>query len=139
MPVTGMELLSLEGRRFAKSGERLRNVRVDNNSTVTQILPKDANSATVEFRFTANYSGVGVITLEGALHYQGEASVLADTWAKSGQMPPDMANEIHRAIMTFCLQESAILARDLRLPPPFPLPVVNVKGGGKESTGVEVA
>ncbi len=115
------------------------NVRVDNNSTVTQIVAVQEDLATVEFRFTASYAGLGVIKIEGSLDYECEAQALADTWAKSGRMSSGAANEIHNAIMSSCLQEAVIIARDLRLPPPLPLPVVNIKGGGKKSTGVEVA
>ncbi len=139
MPVRKLELLSIDAKRFAKAGERLRNVRVDNNSTVTQITAEGDSLASVEFRFTANYSGVGVIKIEGSVEYEGEAPALADMWSTSGKMPRVVANEIHTAIMSSCLQEAVIIARDLRLPPPLPLPVVNIKGGGKKSTGVEVA
>ncbi len=139
MPVRALELLSIDAKRFTKAGERLRNVRVDNNSTVTQIVPVEESLAAVEFRFTANYSGVGVIKIEGSLQYECEARSLSEMWSKSGKMPPEAANEVHTAIMSSCLQEAVIIARDLRLPPPLPLPVVNIKGGGKKSTGVEVA
>ncbi len=115
------------------------NVRVDNNSTVTQIVAVQEDLANVEFRFTASYAGLGVIKIEGSLDYECEAQALADMWAKSGKMSSGAANEIHNAIMSSCLQEAVIIARDLRLPPPLPLPVVNIKGGGKKSTGVEVA
>ncbi len=139
MPVKVLELLSIDAKRFAKSGERFRNVRVDHNSTVTQVVPIDETLASVEFRFTANYTGVGVIKIEGSLQYEGDAASLATMWSKSGKMPNEVASEIHTAIMNSCIQESVIIARDLRLPPPIPLPVVNIKSGGKKSSGVEVA
>jgi hypothetical protein len=41
-------------------------------------------------------------------------------------MPPEVANEIHSVIMTNCIPEAVILARELRLPPPIPIPQVNV-------------
>ena len=46
-------------------------------------------------------------------------------------MPDEMAQEIHRAVMTTCIPESVLLARDLRIPPPIPLPQINVKGQEK--------
>jgi hypothetical protein len=137
MPVKTMELTSLEGKRFAKSGEKLKNVRVDHNSTVTRVYPVDENSA-VDFRFTVNYSGVGVIQIEGSLQFEGDPS-LPQAWEKTGNMPEAVASEIHTAIMSFCIQEAVVIAKDLRLPPPIPLPTIQLKGGGKESSGMEVA
>lgn len=137
MPVTSMELTTIEGKRFAKTGERLKNVRVDHNSTVTRVHPVDEASA-VDFRFTVNYSGVGMIQIEGSLHFEGEAS-LPEVWEKTGNMPEAVASEIHTAIMSYCIQEAVVIAKDLRLPPPIPLPTIKLKGGGKESSGMEVA
>lgn len=139
MPVTGLEFTAIDAKRFVKSGERVRNVRVDHNSTVTQVQAVDDSNATVEFRFTATYAGVGVIKIEGNLRYQGDAGELARAWSQDGQMPTATAGEIHTAIVSGCLQESVIIAKDLRLPPPIPMPVVNLKSGGTKSSGVEVA
>ncbi len=139
MPVTGLELTAIDAKRFVKTGERVRNVRVDHNSTVTQVEAVDESNASVEFRFTATYAGVGVIKIEGNLRYQGDAAGLARMWSKEGKMPTETAGEIHTAIVSSCLQESVVIAKDLRLPPPIPMPVVNLKSGGKKSSGVEVA
>ncbi|MFQ5986022.1 MAG: hypothetical protein ACE5KQ_01525 [Thermoplasmata archaeon] len=137
MPVKSMELTSIEGKRFAKTGERFKNVRVDHNSTVTRVYPLEGISG-VDFRFTVNYSGVGVIQIEGNLQFEGEAT-LPQVWEKTGNMPEEVASQIHTAIMSFCIQEAVVIAKDLRLPPPIPLPMIKLKGGGKESSGMEVA
>jgi hypothetical protein len=51
-------------------------------------------------------------------------------------MPPDVAQEIHTVIMTNCIPEAVLLARELRLPPPIPIPQVNVpQQPGKPSKG----
>ena len=42
------------------------------------------------------------------------------------QLPNDVANEIHTTIMTVCIPEAVVIARDLRLPPPIPIPQVTV-------------
>ncbi|MFQ5552974.1 MAG: hypothetical protein ACE5EW_04580 [Thermoplasmata archaeon] len=137
MPVKSMELTSIEGKRFAKTGERFKNVRVDHNSTVTRVYPQEGTSG-VDFRFIVNYSGVGVIQIEGNLRFEGEAT-LPQVWEKTGNMPEEVASQIHTAIMSFCIQEAVVIAKDLRLPPPIPLPTIKLKGGGKESSGMEVA
>ncbi len=139
MPVRSLELSSIDAKRFAKTGERVRNVRVDHNSTVTQVTSLDDNMAGIEFRFTANYTGIGVIKIEGSLRYEGDAASLSQRWSQEGKMPSKVASEIHTAIVSACIQESVVIAKDLRLPPPIPLPVVNIKSGGRKSSGVEVA
>ncbi|MFQ6012242.1 MAG: hypothetical protein ACE5LS_01160 [Thermoplasmata archaeon] len=137
MPVKSMELTSLEGKRFAKMGERFQNVRVAHNSTVTRVYPLE-ETAGVDFRFTVNYGGVGALQIEGSLQFEGDAT-LPQVWEKTGNLPEDVASQIHTAIMTFCIQEAVVIARDLRLPPPIPLPMIKLKGGGKQSSGMEVA
>ncbi|MDX1535048.1 MAG: hypothetical protein R3291_05460 [Thermoplasmata archaeon] len=137
MPVKSMELTSLEGKRFAKTGERLKNVRVNHNSTVTRVFAVNEASA-VEFRFTVNYGGVGALQIEGSLEFEGDPT-LPEVWETTGNMPEAVASEIHTAIMSFCIQEAVVLAKDLRLPPPIPLPTIKLKGGGKQSSGMEVA
>lgn len=138
MAIKGLEVSSIDAKRFAKSGERFANVRVDHNSTVTGIAAREGGISDVEFRFTVTYSGIGVIKLEGVLQYEGSPS-LAATWSQSRKMPDDVAGEVHTAILTACIQEAVLLARELRLPPPIPLPSIQIKKGGEKSTGMEVA
>jgi hypothetical protein len=139
MAIKFFELNSIDGKRFTRRGEAIRNVRIDHNSTVTLITERNDREANVDFRFTANYTGVGVIKIEGSLIYEGDGPAVAQQWSKQGNMPDDVASEIHTTIMTNCIPEAVIIARDLRLPPPIPVPQVNVKGKAKPSTGAEVA
>ena len=51
-------------------------------------------------------------------------------------MPPEVAQEIHTIIMTNCIPEAVLLARELRLPPPIPIPQVNIQqAAGKPPKG----
>jgi len=139
MPVKQFELSSIDGKRFSKSTEKLRNIRIDHNSTVTLITELNDREASVDFRFTANYSGIGVIRIEGNIIYEGNAPALAKQWSSEGKMPNEVASEIHTVIMTNCIPEAVMIARDIRLPPPIPLPTVNIRGEGRPSSGIEVA
>jgi len=129
MPIRSFEFTSVDGRRFAKPSDRWVNLRVDNNSTVTLITEVAERQASIDFRFTANYRAadavIGLIQLEGSLVWEGDAKALVRTWSSSGQMPPDAANEIHNVIMTNCVPEAVLLSRELRLPPPVPIPQVS--------------
>lgn len=132
MPIKSFELAHVDGRRFVKPTDRWVNLRVDHNSTVTLISELGDRQASVDFRFTANYHAseavVGLIQLEGNLLWEGDAKALVKGWSTNGQMPPDAAQEIHTVIMSNCIPEAVLLARELRLPPPIPIPQVNIQG-----------
>lgn len=142
MPVRDVLITHIEARRNAKREEKFRNVRIDNNSSVTHISERNNEEAVIEFRYTANYGGIGTILLEGSMLYSGDITDLMKTWADSGNMPDNMASEIHTAIMSTCVPEAVIISRDIKLPPPLPLPQIKVnkpKKGAKQSSGMEVA
>ena len=145
MPVRSFDLSSVDGRRLVKPAERWQNLRVDHNSTVTLITETGDRQASVTFRFTANYRAseavIGLIQIEGTVVWEGDAKGLVRDWSAGGNMPPEIANEIHTVIMTNCIPEAVILARELRLPPPIPIPQVNIQAPPKpgKSRSPEVA
>ncbi len=139
MTIRTFDFSSVDGRRFTKVSDRWQNLRVDHNSTVTLITEVAQNQASVDFRFTANYRAaeavVGLIQIEGTLVWEGDAKALVKGWSSGGQMPPETANEIHQTIMQNCIPEAVILSRELRLPPPIPIPQVNVPQPTKPAKG----
>lgn len=120
MRIKTFEISAIDARRYTKLGEKLQNLRIDNNSTITQIIQISENEASLEYRYTANYVGVGVIKLEGKLHLEGSSADLADTWSKTNNMPPEVANIVHGSVITHCMPVAVVLARDIGLPPPLP-------------------
>src|SRR3989442_3400296 len=96
MPIKSFDLATIDGRRLARVGQRMQNVRIDHTSTVTLITESSEREATVDFRFTANYRAVeevvGVIRIEGSLVYEGKGRKVARQWSSSGQMPNEVAN-----------------------------------------------
>ncbi len=140
MPVKHFELSGIDGKRFAKRGEKVPQIKVDHNSTVTMVTELNDKDAALDFRFTTNYSGLGFIKIEGRLIFEGDAPKIAKEWASKNRMPPEVAEEVQRTIFNNCILQEFIIAKEIRLPPPIPLPAINVKGGKvKPSTGVEVA
>ncbi|MDP7265744.1 MAG: hypothetical protein QGH39_09340 [Candidatus Thermoplasmatota archaeon] len=140
MPVKTVEITSIDARRFTKPGEKINNVRIDNNSSVTLITPMNDEEANVEFRYTASYGGIGSIRMEGVIIYTGNVKDLATKWINEGNMPDEIAGEIHTAIMRVCVPEAIIISKDIKLPPPIPLPNINFKKNKtKKSSGMEVA
>jgi hypothetical protein len=138
-----MEFTSLEGKRFTKRDEKLGQVRIDTNSTVTTISEINNKEADVEFRYSVTYGGAGMIKIEGRLIYEGDAPALAKEWGEKRNMPSEMASEIHTGIIQACIPLAIILARDLQLRLPIPLPNINIKDEKNkkraDSSGIEVA
>jgi hypothetical protein len=142
MPVKNVDLTSIEAKRFSSRNEKITNVRIDNNSTVTLITEINDSEANIDFRYTANYGGIGLIKIEGTILYSGDAPALAKQWGSQSNMPDEIASEIHTAIMRVCVPEAMLISRDIKLPPPFPLPQVNIqkkRKGQTASSGMEVA
>jgi len=136
--IAGFEIRVIEARRLVPVGSQ-KNIRIDHNSTVTTISLKSPEEAKVDFRFTASYGAVGIINIEGSLIYRGDAAALVKEWEEKRRMPDEAAQEIHSAIMGNCITEAIIMAREVRLPPPIPLPKVNIqKKPGKPVPGPEV-
>ena len=141
MKIRGIQLKSIEARRYLNRNERPKQVRIDHNSTVSQISVTDENVADVDFQYTSSYGPVGMIKLEGSLIYENEdAKKLADEWKTTRKMPNQTASQIHTAIMHACVPEAVGLAKDLGLPPPIPLPQVKLGDTPKKGhVGPEVA
>jgi hypothetical protein len=145
MPVKSLELTSIEARRFSRTTEKHAQIRIDHNSTVTVVREAAEGEASVEFRYTATYGGIGIIRLEGMVSFTGDAHGLTEQWQQSSQMPPEIASEIHTAVMRVCVPEAVGIAKNLNLPPPIPLPQVKFDqspGGAKPGPagpGPEVA
>jgi len=145
MPVKSFALSLIDARRLTRAGQRVPNLRVDHNSTVTLITEASEREASIDFRFTANFRApeevVGVVRIEGTLQWDGKGREVARQWTATNQMPNEVASEIHTAIMSICVPETVLLARDLQLPPPIPIPQVTIgtPQPPPKHSGVEVA
>jgi hypothetical protein len=141
MTIVRTEMLNVEANRAGMVGKNM-NIRIDVNSNISQIFLTDPETARVDFRFVATYTGLGTISIEGRITYKDGAKELFDKWTESGQMPEKPAQEIHSTIMKSCMPVAVLLSREVNLPPPIQLPVVNVKGKKQkktQSSGMEVA
>ena len=124
MPVTGLTLKTMEARRYQDLVPN-QQVRVDHNSNVSLVAKEAPDRMRVEFSYTTSYGALGVIKLEGALQFQDAgAGAAAEGWATSRNLPPEMAQAVHGAVMSSCIPEAVGLAKTLRLPTPIPLPQV---------------
>ena len=134
MPVKDLEFTALDARKFTRRGERAQIDRLDQNSTVSMIMPIDDATADIEFRFTVSYGSVASIRIEGRLVFTGDARALVASWRDKKSMPNEIASEIHTAVMAACIPEAVLVARDMHLPPPLPLPQVRFDQQGGQGT-----
>lgn len=145
MNIGNIQLKSIEARRYVDLSTRPKKVRIDHNSNINRMELKNEQTAKIEFQYTASYAAVGMIKIEGMLVYKGEnASDLANKWNDTHKMPDQIASAIHTAIMHSCVPQAVGIAKDLRLPPPIPLPQVQLgknakKGQAQSGPSPEVA
>ncbi len=141
MKIRNVRLKSIEARRYSGMEEKPRQIRIDHNSQITQVQNKDANNAIIDFQYTASYGAVGVIKLEGVLVYENnDAKDITDKWSDTHKLPNEIASKIHTTVMHFCVPEAVGIAKNLRLPPPIPLPQVKLGSNPmKSQSGPEVA
>jgi len=133
--------MCIRDRRYINLNERPGKVRIDHNSSVSQISNKKENQASIDFQYTASYGAVGMIKLEGSLLYENnDAKKITNDWQNTRKMPNDVASRIHTAVMHACVPEAVGIAKDLGLPPPIPLPQVKIGDNPKKAqAGPEVA
>lgn len=141
MPVTNIVLKSLEARRY-QDLQPNQQIRIDHNSTITLVAKEAADRMRVEFGYTTSYGPLGVVKIEGVLSFTDPgAGTAADGWATTRNLPPEMAQVVHSAIMGLAVPEAVGLAKDIRLPPPIPLPQIQfqqppaAKATAKDSYG----
>jgi len=141
MQIRSFEITAIEAKRFAKSGEKVANIKIENNSAITQISKADEGLHQIDFRFTANYTGMGYIKVEGHLMVADLGESVMEDWRRTNNLPVDDANALHNAIVSNCMVTALIIAREIKLPAPIPMPRINVqkRPEARPSNGVEVA
>ena len=142
MKIKSIKLKSIEARRYVDPDEKPRQIRIDHNSQITQVLNNSDMQATVEFQYTASYGPIGMIKIEGTLIYESnDAKKITKEWLDTRKVPDQIASHIHTAVMHACVPEAVGIAKDLGLPPPIPLPQVRLGADPKkvQTSGPEVA
>ncbi|MBA3045291.1 MAG: hypothetical protein KKH41_00875 [Candidatus Thermoplasmatota archaeon] len=143
MPVKNFEFMTIDSRRFSRATEVHKNIQIQVNHEITQVIERSDKETELGFRFAINYTGMGAIAsikLEGYVLFEGVGGI-AQQWTKEKKLPDDVANEVLNLIMRNCIMQGVVLARDMRLPPPIQVPQVKVgqKAGAPQSSGMEVA
>lgn len=132
MPIKSFEINSMDAKRFTKLGERIPQLRVDQNTAVTSVTAVSDSEALLEFRFVINYVGVGVIKLEGKMVWNGDAKPIASQWSEKHSLPNEIFGPILAATYANCMPAAVTAARDIGLPPPLPPPPMAGRAGAPQ-------
>ena len=129
----GFTKLSAEKHDAAKG-----KIDINNNVSIKDIKEDDfsfgkdkkQNVLRFIFEFTSKYEpNVGNILFEGELLYMEEPKkakeILAD-WKKDKKVPKELMAGLLNTILTKCNVQALILSQQVNLPPPIPLPKVQV-------------
>ena len=126
MKIQNVQLRSIEARRYSDITSQPQKVRIDHNSNVSRLekIGKEEGMH-VDFQYTASYGPVGLIKIEGTLDFYGDnINILIKDWNEKRKMPNEIVSKIHTAIMHTCVPQAVGIAKDMRLPPPIPLPQI---------------
>jgi hypothetical protein len=112
-------------------------VNINNNVMVAGVedaaipMAPGKKSIRVRFSFDSRYEPE-----LGSIRFEGEVLLLEDTkvaeevlarWSKEHALPSEMFSSILNHILDHSNVEALIVARDLNLPPPIPLPKANLQ------------
>lgn len=113
----------MEARRF-QEGNPGPKLRVDYN-VATNTVTKRGEDLNIEFSLTASYGPLGMIKFEGNLLHRGSnVDEVVANWSEKRQLPQEIATEVHGGIFAGCMPDAMMMAKNLRLPPPIPLPQI---------------
>ena len=143
MAIVGFSFTKFDAARKSQTKGR---INIANNVTVKDVAHTDLFLGTnkqdglrFDFVFTSAYDpDVGHITLEGNVLYLDDAKKIKDVlggWKKSKTVPTDVTEEVLNQVLGKCNIQALILSKDLNMPPPIPLPKVNVDTGRKVAKG----
>lgn len=126
-------LKAVEARRYQDPQGQVK-MRIDHNSHISLVQAHGDDRIAVDFQFTTSYGAYGVVKTEGTVQVQKEGiASAAAAWNQDRKLPPETAQVVHSAVLQACVPEAVGLAKTVRLPPPIPLPQVNVQGGDAQA------
>ena len=122
------------------------NIDINNNVSIKDVvednfsLGKDKqNVLKFTFEFTSRYEPkVGNVTLEGELLYVEDpkkAKEILNNWKKEKKLDKDIMANLLNTILVKCNVQALILSQQINLPPPIPLPKVQVSAQQSDYIG----
>ncbi len=120
------------------------NINIKNNIAIKDVEEKEFALGKVKqqglkfnFEFTTEYEpNIGTINIFGEVLYLDEpkkVKELAANWKKNKKVEPDVMQQVLNTALNKCNVKALILSEDINLPPPIPLPRVNIEKKGDKS------
>lgn len=141
--IVGFGFTKLSAEKIEKSQGK---IDINNNVSVKDVvednlsLGKDKQSIVkLIFEFTSNYEpSVGKILFEGEVLYLEEPKKIKEilnSWKKDKKLQKEVMAGILNTILTKCNIQALILSQEVNLPPPIPMPRVQVQAQEKDYIG----
>lgn len=136
MPVIGMEIKSIEGKR---NDEIPRNLRVENGPKIKDVTSKKINSLGKDvldigfeyeclYRVSEQKKPIANITIKGNILFLGEdTKKTIKKWKKDKKLEQKVALPVLNSIIRRSLTKIINLSEELKLPPPIRFPVAKAQ------------
>lgn len=135
MPVVG---LALNKVLVEKHGTAKGKIQVNNNVVLKDVEKSEISVGSAKqgalkfhFEFTAKYEPkLADMLLVGFLTFVEKPEVatqILDQWKKEKKVPKDVMSAVLNTIFSRCNVEALLLSREVNLPPPIPLPKIQLK------------
>ncbi|MFH1237800.1 MAG: hypothetical protein V1648_05365 [Candidatus Aenigmatarchaeota archaeon] len=134
MTIVGLSLNSVEARRDREqmSGAEIKVNSVPRINDIREVSVPSLGSKKVlsmDFEFVTTYDPkVGEIKIGGDILYlTDDNKAMLKQWEKEKKIPEKPSLEILNYLFRRCLIKVSVIAEDLQLPPPLPMPTVKPK------------
>jgi hypothetical protein len=118
---------SAKGKIDINNNVSIKDVKEDNFAFGSD---KKQNVIKFIFEFTSKYEPkVGNILFEGSLLYMEEpkkSKAILDDWKNNKKLPKELMGGLLNTILTKCNVQALIMSQEVNLPPPIPLPKVQL-------------
>ena len=134
MTIVGFDFTKIDAE---KKGPVKGKININNNVTIKNVEEQNLNLGKEKqnalkfvFEFIAKYEpDMGSIKLEGNVIYMADSKKIKeilDGWKKDKKLAKDISTGILNTVLTRSNVQALILSQNINLPPPIPLPKVQV-------------
>ena len=141
--IVGFNFTKLSAEKNEKAKGK---IDISNNVSIKDIQESDISFGKDKqsvikfiFEFTSKYGpSVGTILFEGELLYLEEPKKIKEllgNWKKDKKVPKELMAGMLNTILTKCNIQALILSQEINLPPPIPIPKVQLKAPEQDNAG----
>jgi hypothetical protein len=134
MTIVGFDFTKIDAEKKAPVKGK---ININNNVTIKNVEEQNLNLGKEKqnalkfvFEFVSKYDpGIGIIKLEGNVVYMADSKKIKeimDGWKKDKKLPKDISTGVLNTVLTKSNVKALILSQDINLPPPIPLPKIQL-------------